>query len=869
MKCKLLQITLILISGTAIGQNFSTSKHAVTNSEVQPCSQHIRTQQMQLADPERYATIGKRSTAPYQDYYTPPVSEKITGIIYTIPVVFHVLHNNGSENISDAQILDALTILNRDFRKLNADANSVHAAFQGMPADVEIEFKLATVAPNGNCFNGITRTVSSLTNNGSDGENQVQAIVNGNNVYQGVWQHNRYLNIYIANNIGGAAGYTYLPNGGSGASVSNMYYNGIFVLEDYVGSIGTSTVDKSRTLTHEVGHWLNLPHVWGDGNSPGGAGNCNDDDGIQDTPNCAGVTTCNLNSNTCNSDDAYWGMAMRDNVENYMDYSYCSKMYTQGQVDEMRDALNSTIGGRSNIKTTANLQLVGAIPGTSLCMIDFEATQTSVCAGTTVTYTPNTTSGISSYSWSFPGGLPTTSSATNPTVTYNTPGAHNATLVVTSSSNGTTYTEAKTAYITVNGGTSASLPISEGFTAAGIPTGWTIVNPNSSATWVRTTAAGVAPTTGNSIMFDNFNIEDATDDEFRVTNFSTVGMGTSQLSFDVAYAPYNTVNFDGLEVLVSTDCGSTFTSVFSKSNTVLATRPATTSLFTPTAAQWRNEVINLTPYIGQSSVTVAFRNLAGYGNRLFVDNINITGTAASPTANFSVTSTGNCVNQNVTFTDASLMATSWSWDFGVGATPATATGAGPHSVTYSTAGTKAVALTINGSNTSNQNVVVNSLPNVTFGALPTVCMNHSPITLTQGSPAGGTYTGVGVTGNQFNPSTAGIGVTALTYNYTNGNGCSASQTSSITVDGCLSIEEQDANLISVYPNPSDALFIVKSEGLILKSVSVYNQLGQMVYDQQSDQLQHEVNLINFASGVYTIRVNYESGMKNIRVILNK
>lgn len=869
MKSNLLQVILILISGSAIGQNFSASKHAATNSDVQPCSQHIRTQQMQMEDPERFATIGKRHNAPIQEHYAPTPSLRVTGIIYTIPVVFHVLHNNGSENISDAQILDALEILNRDFRRLNADADLVHSAFQGMPSDVEIEFKLATVAPNGNCFNGITRTQSNLTNNGDDGENQIQAIVNGNNVYQGVWQHNRYLNIYIANDIGGAAGYTFLPNGGSGASVSNMYYNGIFVLENYVGSIGTSNVGRSRTLTHEVGHWLNLPHVWGAGNSPGGAGNCSGDDGIQDTPNCIGVTTCNLNSNTCNSDDAYWGMAMRDNVENYMDYSYCSKMYTQGQVDEMRDALNSSVGGRSNVKTTANLQLVGAIPGSSLCSIDFEASQTGVCAGSTVTYTPNTTNGISSYSWSFPGGLPATSSATNPTVTYNTPGTHNATLVVTSSANGTTYTEAKTAYITVNSGTSTSLPISEGFVNAGIPSGWTIFNPNSSTTWVRTTAAGVAPTTGNSIMFDNFNIDDATDDEFRITNFSTVGMSSSQLSFDVAYAPYNTINFDGLEVLVSTDCGGSYTSVFSKSNTVLATRPATTSLFTPTAAQWRNEVVDLSPFVGQGVVTVAFRNLAGYGNRLFVDNISITGTAASPTANFSVSSTGNCVNQNVTFTDASVMATSWNWNFGAGATPATAAGAGPHSVTYSTSGIKTVSLTINGSNTSNQNVVVNSLPNVSFGALPTVCVNHSPVILNQGSPAGGTYSGTGVTGNQFNPSTAGTGVTTLTYNYTNGNGCSASQTSSITVDGCLGIEEYEANLISVFPNPSDALFTVKSEGLMLKSVSVCNQLGQMVYDQQSNQMQHEVNLMNFANGVYTIRVNYESGVKNIRVILNK
>jgi len=73
------------------------------------------------------------------------------------PVVFHVLHFNGVENISDDQILNALAILNRDYRKLNADTANVHPDFQGMPADIEIEFKLATIAPNGQCFSGITR----------------------------------------------------------------------------------------------------------------------------------------------------------------------------------------------------------------------------------------------------------------------------------------------------------------------------------------------------------------------------------------------------------------------------------------------------------------------------------------------------------------------------------------------------------------------------------------------------------------------------------------------------------------------------------------------------------------------------------------
>ncbi|HLP53377.1 MAG TPA: M43 family zinc metalloprotease [Fluviicola sp.] len=767
----------VLLCSQAFSQGSLSNQTISPQQETEKCSQHIRMAEMMQHDPQRYATIVSGPET-HDLHYTPPGPEKITGLVYTIPVVFHVLHNNGSENISNAQILDALAILNRDYRKLNADAANVQAVFAGMPADAEIEFKLATVAPNGNCFDGITRTVSTLTNDGSDGQAQIQAIINGNNVYQGIWAHNKYLNIYVANDIGGAAGYTFLPNGNSVANLNNMYYNGIFILHDYCGSIGTGSVGTSRALTHEVGHWLNLPHVWGNGNNPGNAASCSIDDGVQDTPNCIGVTSCNLNSNTCNSDDAYWGFAMKDNVENYMDYSYCSKMYTQGQVDKMRLALTSSVGGRSNIWTNANLQAVGAIPGTSLCAIDFSASQTTVCAGTTVTYTPNTTAGISAWSWSFPGGTPATSTVSNPTVTYNTAGTYNATLTVTSSSNGLNYSEAKTSYITVNTNSPSALPLTEGFTTATFPpTGWTIVNANASNTWARSTTVGRAPTAGNSMVFDNYNINDSGNDEMRLKALNLAGMGSAQLVFDVAYAPYNATSYDGLEVLVSTNCGATWTSVYLKSNTTLATAPAVAAQFTPTAAQWRGETVSLTPYAGQSSVVVAFRNLAGYGNRLFIDNINITGVAAGPVASFTASPSTVCTGQTVTVTDGSTNATSWSWNFGAGATPATATGVGPHNVTYATAGTKTIQLTINGSTSTTQNVTVNATPatpTISAGGPTTFCSGGS-VVLTSSSATGNVWS-TGATTQSITVSTSGTYTVAVT-----SGGCTSATSAGTTV----------------------------------------------------------------------------------------
>jgi hypothetical protein len=365
------------------------------------------------------------------------------GVVYKIPVVFHVLHNGGVENITNDQIFDCLRIMNRDFRRENEDAALVHADFQGEPSDSEIEFVMATKAPNGACFNGITRTQSPMSYDGSNGYAQVNAIVAGNDVYNGEWPGNRYLNVFICGDIGGAAGYTNYPSNWGGTNMRN----GIWVLHTYVGSIGTGDAVRSRTLTHEVGHWLNLPHTWGDSNNPGLSENCNDDDGVSDTPTCIGVTSCSLNSNSCDNDNAYWGFDKRDNVENYMEYSYCDKMFTAGQSSRMRAALNSTVGSRNNLWTNANLQLTGADGNTYLCKANFRANNLSICVGESIQFEDISFNSASSWSWEFEGGIPAVSTAQNPLVSYPNPGKYKVVLRVSDGSN--TLEESKESYITV------------------------------------------------------------------------------------------------------------------------------------------------------------------------------------------------------------------------------------------------------------------------------------------------------------------------------------------------------------------------------------------------------------------------------------
>ena len=197
--------------------------------------------------------------------------------IYTIPVVFHILHTNGVENISDAQVIDEVNILNRDWGKLNADTVGIVAPFQALAADMKIQFRLAQKDPNGNCTNGIDRIYSHKTDNAND------------NSKLNPWPRDKYLNVWVIRTMEsvGTAGYAYYP------SATNAWYmapyDGIIIIHSYIGSIGTGSVGTSRALTHEVGHWLNLPHTWGSTNNPNVA--CGDE-GVSDTPTTKGHDNC-------------------------------------------------------------------------------------------------------------------------------------------------------------------------------------------------------------------------------------------------------------------------------------------------------------------------------------------------------------------------------------------------------------------------------------------------------------------------------------------------------------------------------------------------------------------------------------------------
>jgi hypothetical protein len=252
--------------------------------------------------------------------------------VITIPVVVHVVYNTAAENISDAQILSQIDVLNKDFRMLNSDIGSVPPAFAGLAADCRFQFCMAQIDPNGNPTNGIVRVPTTRSNFISD--DAVKSAATGGTPN---WDCNRYLNIWVCD-LMGSLGYASFPG-----SPANL--DGIVVTYVAFGINPTLTFppyNLGRTATHEIGHWMNLLHISGDDGTA-----CTGSDRVDDTPNQAGL---NYGCPTFPRVSACSPDANGDMFMNYMDYTNdnCMYMFTLGQKTRM-DATFSYGGPRWNL----------------------------------------------------------------------------------------------------------------------------------------------------------------------------------------------------------------------------------------------------------------------------------------------------------------------------------------------------------------------------------------------------------------------------------------------------------------------------------------------------------------------------------------
>jgi Pregnancy-associated plasma protein-A len=240
----------------------------------------------------------------------------------TIPVVVHVIYKRQAENISKAQINSQIDVLNKDFGASNSDIGNVPAAWSGLVGNAKIKFKLATVDPDGEPTDGITRTETARTSFPANGDPVKRKSEGG----VAAWPTKRYLNIWVCNLASNLLGYAQFPGGPAKT-------DGVVILHSAFGTKGTvqAPFDKGRTATHEVGHWLNLRHIWADTMGCGGS------DHVVDTPNAAGPNVGEpvFPSITCNNGPN------GDMFVNYMDYSddVAMFMFTAGQAARMNACL--------------------------------------------------------------------------------------------------------------------------------------------------------------------------------------------------------------------------------------------------------------------------------------------------------------------------------------------------------------------------------------------------------------------------------------------------------------------------------------------------------------------------------------------------
>ncbi|GAB5416296.1 MAG: hypothetical protein Crog4KO_11200 [Crocinitomicaceae bacterium] len=373
-----------------------------------------------------------------------------SAVSYEIPVVFHILHEYGNELISDAQVYDAMEVINREFNAADADSVDLVPEFADLNGNAHITFKLAAKDPLGNCTNGIEHIYSHETRVG-DAYSKVNQ-----------WNRSRYLNVWVVDIVGvpGAAAYATFPASTDG---NGFWTDGVLSAHNYVGTIGTGSPGVESVITHEIGHWLGLAHVFGNSDLINNGPTVCNDDGIADTPETKGHQNCNYvyPSQWIDCDTTNGGVV--EDLQNYMDYSYCYRHFTPGQATAMNNTLEGIAGQRNNLWLDSTLQLTGVKdlqtpqdPSNTLTVplctpvADFFANRTTACAGSLISFEDVSWNGVvESREWTFEDGTPATSTSATANVSFSGSGWKKVTLTVTNATG--SHTKEETDYIYISG----------------------------------------------------------------------------------------------------------------------------------------------------------------------------------------------------------------------------------------------------------------------------------------------------------------------------------------------------------------------------------------------------------------------------------
>jgi PKD repeat protein len=535
-------------------------------------------------------------------------------VVHQIPVVFHVMYYDQGDNITDAQIQSALNILNQDMRRLNPDTANLRAPFKSVAADLEVEFVLAKVGPNGECTSGITRTWSRTT------------LAAGNSIKTEIgWPNTKYLNIWVVRNIELAGtpagtlvlGYSAFPYNGIPAA-----QDGIVIRHDRLGNTGTAAGTRNRTLTHEVGHYLNLFHTF--------QGGCSFGDQCADTPPVASASSgCNPSQNTCSVDVP----DQLDMIENYMDYTddQCMNTFTLDQKARAKAVL-AALNLRGNLATPANLLATG-VTGTLNCspVANFDIADPLLCTGESLSFIDRSQYlGSPIYHWNV---LSATNQVVhhvttqNPSLPMTTPGRYTVTLTIQASNGSNTMSKPLAVTVRPAAGTSYTPWFIATMEDALPNAAWTTLSMADSSYWRRSTAA--AKQGSASYLYQNFKLGAGGEVSALIGGpIAYPNTGTLNLRFAHAFARRASNNNDMLKVSVSADCGATWQLVRIIPAFQLGTSALVTTPYVPVAADWKYTSINLASLglANAGTLMIKFALASGGGNNLYLDDVQLSTT---------------------------------------------------------------------------------------------------------------------------------------------------------------------------------------------------------------------------------------------------
>lgn len=581
------------------------------------------------------------TTGEFENWISTKIAERQARIeqplapLYQIPVVVHVFHKGEpvgtGVNLSEERIQAQIDSLTADFRRMNADAVNTPPEFLPVAADVEIEFVLAKQDPAGNPTNGIVRMRGSKDSYRSNSDRPLLRS-------ESYWPAEHYLNIFVTDLqvFLGYASFPLISLEGIVNGSEDYIFDGILIDYEYFGVNPSAPSFESygRTLTHEVGHYLGLRHIWGDGN-------CSVDDFVDDTP--LADTDNGEYSSPCTfpnpDDNTICVMGEPEMFQNYMDYTddICMNLFTEGQKTRMRTVMDNAPNRTSLISSpglsepTRFADDLAAVSILNPKLAECENTVTPelrvVNYGTTVVTSYDVQLMIDSSPIGSPQSISTSlQPLSSDTVSFGTEsiGANSTISFVISNVN--TGTDGNTSNNSIsqlmNSTSSTTLPFVQDMET----TPEFLGDIGSTFPWEVATAPKETPS-NNALIFKAHNNTEWFGDKtiLKTPVFDLTNITSGEILFSYAHANRPDGFYDGLMIKASFDCGETFPDIlFSSFGPELATASETDAYFIPAnQLEWIDTLVSVTDYRGIDGVQFAFVGINGSGNNIYLDDVQI------------------------------------------------------------------------------------------------------------------------------------------------------------------------------------------------------------------------------------------------------